>query len=325
MLLRLAQEHRPVESVPTTPREAFRRQLLAGYDEWMHELRGLSIVTREGRVARARELLEALGDRSDPACLIDLTISEIDAFVRSRVAGLRRSSIKEVTGSLRIFLRYLHGSGRTARDLSTSVTSPVLYRYEGIPSALSPDDVLQVLAVTRQDRTHAGQRDYAILMLIATYGMRAGEITALRLDDIDWRNDILHVRHSKTGMASTLPLLREPGEALLNYLKTARPRSAFREIFLRLRAPYRPFTDGSALYAVARNRVDAAGITGSGKKGPHALRHARAVSLLRAGVSLKGIGDILGHRSTVSTGAYLKLATEDLRAVALDIPTAVSP
>ncbi len=205
------------------------------------------------------------------------------------------------------------------------MTSQTLYTYDGIPSALSPQDVHNVLVVTRQDRTTAGLRDYAILMLLATYGLRAGEIASLRLDDIDWRKDTLHVRHSKTGVSSNLPLMREPGDALLKYLKGGRPSCAALEVFLRLRAPHRPFVNGSSLYYVARSRLNAAGIMPPGKKGPHAFRHARAVSLLRATVSLKAIGDILGHRSTLSTGAYLKLATEDLRAVALDVPTEVSP
>ena len=183
----------------------------------------------------------------------------------------------------------------------------------------------KALAVTRQDRTAAGIRDYAILQLLATYGLRAGEITALRLGDIDWKKEVLHIRHSKTGTHSILPLLPEPGEALLMYLQHARPRTAVREVFLRLRAPFRGLKEGSSLYGVARKRVAAAGISTPGKKGPHTFRHARAVSLLRAAVPLKAIGDIMGHRSSVSTGVYLKLATEDLRAVALDVPTAVAP
>jgi len=325
LLLRLINGRWPRQLPPASPREAFHRELLEGYDQWMEELRGLSTETRGGRLAVAREFLDGLDERSDPECLVQLEIRDIDAYIGHRVAGLRRRSIKGLTTSLRAFVRYLHGSGRTSRDLSSSVTSPTLYTYEGIPSALSPQDVHNVLVVTRQDRTTAGLRDYAILMLLATYGLRAGEIVSLRLDDIDWRKDTLHVRHSKTGVSSNLPLMREPGDALLKYLKGGRPSCAAREVFLRLRAPHRPFVNGSSLYYVARSRLNAAGIMPPGKKGPHAFRHARAVSLLRATVSLKAIGDILGHRSTLSTGAYLKLATEDLRAVALDVPTEVSP
>ncbi len=291
----------------------------------MHDLRGLAATTREERVVDAKRILDALGDRSDPDLLKDMDTRDVDAYVHGRSTGLRRSSIKQVTGSLRIFLRYLYGSGRVTRDLTSLVTSPMLYAYEGIPSALRPEDVKQVLSITRQDRTVGGLRDYAVLLLLATYGLRAGEITSLRLEDIDWKRDVLHVRHSKTGAHSSLPLLPEPGEALLAYLKGGRPQTGLREVFLCLPAPLRPFRDGSTLYGTIRNRLSAAGVMPVGKRGPHAFRHARAISLLRAAVPLKAIGDILGHRSEVATGAYLKLATEDLRAVALDIPTAVSP
>ena len=325
LLLRLVHGHWPDEPTPTSRREDFHRSLLSGYDAWMRELRGLAVSTRGERVSDAKRILDALGDRSDPDVLASLEVYDIDAYVRARSAGLRRSSIKCITGSLRIFLRYLYGIGATARDLSSSVTSPTLYAYEGIPSALRPEDVAKALAITRQDITAAGVRDYAILQLLATYGLRAGEVTALRLNDIDWKKDVLHVQHSKTGAHSNLPLLPEPGEALLAYLEHARPPTALREVFLRLRAPHRAFKDGSSLYGVVRARLDAADVTMPGKKGPHTFRHARAVSLLRAAVPLKAIGDILGHRSALSTGAYLKLATEDLRAVALDVPTVVSP
>jgi len=291
----------------------------------MRELRGLSAITRRHRAADAQRILDALGDRGEPEAIKELDICDIDVYVRHRSAGLSRLSIKSFSGNLRIFLRYLHTIGATARDLSVSISCPKMYTYEGIPSALGVEDVAKALAVTRQDRTVAGIRDYAILQLLATYGLRAGEVTALRLDDIDWKKDILHIRHSKTGTRSSLPLLLEPGEALLAYLQRARPRTALRECFLRLHAPFCGLKEGSSLYGVVRKRVVAAGVLMPGKKGPHTFRHARAVSLLRDEISLKAIGDILGHRSSVSTGVYLKLATEDLRAVALDIPTAVSP
>jgi integrase/recombinase XerD len=325
LLLRLAHGHWPRELPPTSRRDDFHRALLGGYDAWMGELRGLSVNTRRDRIADAKRLLDALGDRSDRDGLKSLGANDIDEYVNERSARLRRPSVKCMTGNLRIFLRYLYGIGATARDVSSSVASPTLYAYEGIPSALRPEDVAKTLAVTRQDRTAAGVRDYAILQLLATYGLRAGEVTALRLDDIDWKRDILHVRHSKTGTHSSLPLLRAPGEALLAYLERARPQAALREVFLCQKAPYRAFKDGSSLYRTVRNRLNAARVTTPGKKGPHAFRHARAVSLLRAAIPLKAIGDILGHRSALSTGAYLKLATEDLRAVALDVPMAVSP
>jgi integrase len=205
------------------------------------------------------------------------------------------------------------------------VIGPRIYADEDIPSALRGEDVQRVLKVTRGDRSVVGLRDYAILTLLATYGLRAGEIVRLRLEDIDWRREVLRVRHSKTGTYSELPLLREPGEAVLRYLEKSRPQSTHREVFLRILAPHRPFKNGSILNCVTRARLQQAGITPEGRKGPHAFRHARAVSLLRSGATLKIIGDVLGHTSPQATGEYLKLATEDLRAVGLELPSGVSP
>jgi site-specific recombinase XerD len=303
----------------------FHRKLLNSYDIWMDQVRGLARVTRVQRIKQAHEFMRGIGRRSDPNRLHELQVRDIDAYLSCRTQGLRRASIGRLTSGIRVFLRYLHENGETARDLSVSVTGPILYAYEDIPSALLAEDVEKVLATTRRNRTLSGRRDYAILMLLATYGLRCGEITALRVDDFDWKNEVLLVRHSKNKTFSKLPLLPEAGEAVLNYLEKGRPRSAVREVFLCLNAPYRAFPDGSSLYAVIRKRLDAAGIVRHGKKGPHAFRHARAVSLLRAAVPLKEIGDILGHRSPKSTRAYLKLATEDLRGVALELPGEVSP
>ena len=199
----------------------------------------------------------------------------------------------------------------------------MLYAFESIPSALRAEDVKEVLAVTRQDCTSKGIRDYAILMLISKYGIRSGEVATLRLDDVDWRQEVIRIRHIKTGAISYLPLLPEAGEAVLKYLQDSRPRTSFREIFIRVCAPYRPFRCGSSLYRLVRHRLETANVITTGKRGPHAFRHARAVSMLRATVSVKDIGDLLGHRAADSTLVYLKLATEDLRAVALEIPTGV--
>ena len=235
-------------------------------------------------------------------------------------AGLRRRSLKDVAERLRSLMRFLHRTGRIGIDLAPRIIGPVLYAYESIPSALSAEQISAVLKNTRKDRSPMGYRDYAILLLLSTYGLRDGEIKHLRLEDIDWRAETLHIRHSKTGANSQLPLMAEVGEALLNYLRQGRPKTEAREIFIRTRAPYRPLF----LYSEVRWRLEAAGVKPLGKCGPHAFRHARAVTLLRASVPRKVIGDLLGHRSEEATLAYLKLATEDLRAIALEIPEARS-
>ncbi|HUQ90430.1 MAG TPA: site-specific integrase [Bryobacteraceae bacterium] len=323
VFLRLVHGHWPVIATSVTASEAFHRELVQGYDTWMRELRGLASVTRSTRTTHALQFLTELGPRGDHESLAQLGVRDIDACLQQRCRGLGRRTIEGYTVCLRSFLRYLHGSGRTVVDLSSTVLGPRIYDDEQVPSALRPEEVQAVLEVTRRDCSPIGRRDYAFLMLLATYGLRAGEIVALRLEDIDWKKDVLRVRHSKTGADSELPLLREPGEAVLSYLAKARPESEHRELFLQVRAPYRAYKSGSILNCVIGARLKMAGITPLGRKGPHAFRHARAVSLLRAAVPLKIIGDVLGHKSAESTAVYLKLATEDLRAVGLSIPKEV--
>ncbi len=326
MLLRVVHGRWPVAPAPATALEAFHRDVVHGYDTWMHELRGLATETRWERTTQALWFLKGLGPRGDQSGLMGLSVRNVDEYIQQRCAGLRRRSIKDYTSNLRVFLRYLYGSAQTASDLSRTVIGPRIYDYEDIPSALRPEEVQKVLEVARQDLSPTGRRDYAMLMLLATYGLRAGEVIALRLEDLDWKKEVLRVRHSKTAAHSELPLLREPGEALLGYLQKGRPKSVYREIFLYAHAPYRPFKrNATGLYSAVQYRLAAAGVTPCGKRGPHAFRHARAVSLLRAAVSIKTIGDVLGHRSAHSTGVYLKLATQDLRAVGLEIPSEVSP
>ncbi len=315
----------PITTARVSPNHAFHQQIVREYDARLRDLRGLAEPTRRKRIAFALQLLSALGSHSTRERLVGLGIRQIDAFLQQRCANLARASIEGWTAFLRDFLRYLYGSGRIATDLSDSIIGPRIYEYGNTPFALTHQEVKNVLAVTRRDLSPAGRRDYALLMLLATYGMRGSEIVALRLEDIEWRKELLRVRHSKTGSYSELPLLRAAGEAVLQYLRKARPQSAHRQVFLRVHAPYQPFTMASSLGGLISARLKAAGVTRPGNKGARAFRHARAVSLLRAGAPLKNIGDVLGHKSATSTAVYLKLATDDLRAVGLDLPKGVAP
>lgn len=324
VLLRLIHGKWPIPASPATELEAYHRDIVDDYDTWLRDLRGLSQITRSRRTKFARDFLAWHGPQADRTGLANLSVRDVDAYLRQCCNGLRRRSIESHTVCLRDFLRHLHRSGQAATDLAGTVIGPRIYDHEDIPSALRADEVQRVLAVARENRSPAGLRDYAILILLATYGLRAGEIVSLRLEDVDWRRDVLHVYHSKTGTSSQLPLLREPGEAVLRYLEKARPPSTYREVFLRIPAPHRPFRSGSALYSVTNARLQAAGITPQGRKGPHSFRHARAERLLHSGIPLNVIGDVLGHRSSAAVGIYLKLATHDLRDVGLELPGRVS-
>ncbi len=316
-LLRLVQKRWPPEPPAASPVGALCRSVCNEYREWLHVQRGLAKASIRVLMWEGRHFLSWYISRGPADDLTGLDIRDIDIYFETRAAGLRRRSLKDVAERLRSMLRFLQRTGRIDVDLAPRIISPVLYAYESIPSALSAEQISAVLKCTRKDRSPMGHRDHAILLLLSTYGLRDGEITRLRLEDIDWRAEKLHIRHSKTGASSQLPLMAEVGEALLNYLRRGRPETDAREIFIRTRAPYRAL---SSLYSEVRWRLEAAGVKPHGKCGPHAFRHARAVTLLRASVPRKVIGDLLGHRSEEATLPYLKLATEDLRAIALEIP-----
>jgi integrase/recombinase XerD len=316
-LLRLALKRWPPEPATSDAGELLCREVCDQYQTWLREERGLAVASIDALMWEARYFCAWYIGRSDTPSFMDLGIQDVDSYFEMRAPGLRRKSLKDVAERLRSLMRHLHRTGRTAVDLAPQIIAPMLYAYETIPSTLSLDQIATVLKSARKDQSPMGLRDYAILQLLSTYGLRAGEITHLKLNDIDWRADTLHIHHSKTGAHSLLPLLESVGEALINYLRDGRPQTDTREIFIRSRAPYRRMV---RIYSEVLRRMEAAGVKPSGKRGPHIFRHARAVSLLRASVPRKVIGDVLGHRSTEATIPYLKLATEDLRAIALEIP-----
>ncbi|AXC15595.1 Mobile element protein [Acidisarcina polymorpha] len=157
-------------------------------------------------------------------------------------------------------------------------------------------------------------RARAVLLLFAIYGLRSGEVSRLLLSDFDWSAETFLVTHSKRGGRQPYPLQHEVGEAVLEYVVKCRPRTGSRHVFLTLHAPYRSVSPAS-LWALTSRRIKAAGIQ-CRRSGPHCLRHACATHLLQEGVSLKEIGDLLGHRSAISTGIYAKVDISMLRRVA---------
>jgi site-specific recombinase XerD len=316
-LLRLVQGQWPPEPDVVGPEATLRHEICLKYETWLRDERGLASASIVALLAEARHFLVWQLDRSGAQSLGCLSVRDIDLYIDARAPGQRRVSLKDYAERLRSLLRYLYRTRYLASDLAAHVVSPMLYAYEGVPSILEPDQIAAVLETTKRDTSPMGLRDYAMLLLLATYGMRSGEVRNLTIEDIDWRSESLRVRHSKTGACSHLPLLSQVGEALLAYLRHGRPRTDRREVFMRSRAPYRPLRN---LHGEIHRRLLAARVKPPGKSGPHIFRHARAVEMLRASVPQKIIGDVLGHRSTEATIPYLKLATEDLRAIALDVP-----
>ena len=316
-LLRLAQGNWPPDAEMIGPDDEHRHEICREYEAWLREERGLASASIAALMWEARNFLRWQFDRAGAASLETLSIVDIDLYMDMRAPGLRRKSLADVAERLRSVVRHLHRTGRIPTDLTPHIIGPMLYAYEDVPSTLERSQIAAVLATTQEDRSPRGLRDYAILQLLATYGLREGEICRLRLDDVDWRAESLRICHTKTNAYSYMPLMVTVGEALLDYLRLGRPQVEVREIFVRSCAPYIAMTN---LYGMIRGRLAAAGVVPAGKRGPHVFRHARAVEMLRASVPQKIIGDVLGHRSTESTNTYLKLATDDLRAVALKVP-----
>jgi site-specific recombinase XerD len=282
----------PTAPSANTPWDCFTKRVCDGYGGWLTEVHGLSAGTLEKNSPIAAALLAWLGQQPESRSLERLSTDDIDRFLASRLPPLRRATRLGVCSSLRSFLRYLHYAKYIPRDLAVMVTQPSHYQFEEIPCSFTPEQVEGVLAAARKDRSPTGLRDYAILLLLATYGLRGGEVRRLKLDDIEWRGERLRIHQSKTGAESVLPLVEPVAEALLDYLQHGRPNTSEREVFLRAYA----------------------------RRGAHAFRFARAISMMRASVSLKWIGDLLGHHHSDSTQTYIRLAMDDLRELSLELP-----
>ena len=188
-----------------------------------------------------------------------------------------------------------------------------------IPSVWDQELVVRLLEAV--DRSSAkGKRDFAILLLACRLGLRVGDIRTLKLDQIHWEDSTIEVTQSKTGMPLSLPLTNEVGEALIDYLKSGRPQTAYREVFLKVNPPFDPFIENSNLHHIVTYWRQLAGIRfrTPQKRGMHSLRHTLATRLLEKGTPFTTIAGILGHTSLESTRIYAKADVEALRSVALD-------
>jgi len=288
------------------------------YREHLGQVRGLATSTQAEYRRVALKLLDFLGFDHDQAVLTTLEGPQLDAFVRSLAKGCGLSKLQNRASFLRSFLRFLAGRGDIVAGLDQSFDGPRVPRRECLPRALPWETVLAFLAGISRD-TAKGRRDYAMFLLIATYGLRSSEIAALLLDDISWRSAQFRVQRPKVLAPITLPLTDEAGAALADYLRHGRPQSTHRAVFLTLRQPTRPLSTGGIRSAFSR-RIAAGDLSIEGKMGPHSLRHSLALRLLRQQASVKVIGDLLGHRSVASTGGYLRVHEEHLRIAALDLP-----
>jgi len=305
---------RPRRLEPLTPHE----QLLSRYEEHLAKVRGFAESSVGNHVRTASQFLSHVRCDDQSSRLPGLTASDIESFVRDSGQRLARTSLQQVVAHLRGFLRFLVATGEGSPGLADTIDTPRVYRHEQLPRSLPWQTVTAFLASIDRG-TAVGLRDYTMLLLIAAYGLRVSEIASLTLDDIHWREGWLQVPRPKTRNAIRLPLTDPVESALVHYLREARPMGVVcRHLFLRSRAPLGPLKRTAVSMVFERwARKSTLEIPFSGA---HCLRHSYAVHLLRSGVCVKTIGDLLGHRDMESTTVYLRLATEDLREVALPMP-----
>jgi len=242
--------------------------------------------------------------------LSELTPASITDFINDRAKTLHKPGMLDTTGALRVFLSYLRREGVIANDLARSVPRGRVYRQASIPRAISWLDVERLLASV-DCRSDLGKRDYAILSLLASYGLRAREVAALCLDDVDWRRSQISIPMRKGGHSTRYPLSATVGEAIIAYLRVRRTDIADRQIFLVAKSPYTPMRH-SAVSCMVSGRMRSIGIQ-IARAGSHTLRHACVQHLVEADLPFKVIGDYVGHRNPASTLVYGKVAVHKLR------------
>jgi len=295
---------------PSPPQPAYPSQLSA----WASfvQAEGLSESTAHNYVWWIQSFLQWLKQQEMP--LRQVTLAVVDGFMRHLSSKpLSRVSLATAAKVLRRFTHYAYEQGWWRRDWAPAILSPRLFRQEDLPLGPAWTDVPRLIAANDGARP-IHLRNRAILLLLAVYGLRSGEVRGLRLEDIDWTRRILRVRRSKTARVQEHPLTSATGTAIQRYLKKARPPCARQELFLTCHAPFRRLSAG-ALYHLTSSLLQRLDIA-SPKRGPHALRHANATYLLNSGFSLKAVGDHLGHRNLSTTRVYAKVDLAGLRAVA---------
>lgn len=292
-------------------------QFVSEFDAYLESACGLACGTRR----EYRRFVESFLTNWNPGDHLnwqELGADALCTYVRRELSSKQRKPSSSPFKALRAMLRYLDFKGEKHAGLDAVLPRMRSLRYSGVPLTLSVAEVEQVISCAVAENSIHPLRNKAIVVLLARTGIRAGEATKLTLDDIDWGNGIIHVRNAKFSLDRDLPLLREVGRALFNYVKHERPSSIHRAIFLTSQFA-RPFCFPGAISRIARQALKRANINPS-RGAAHLLRYAAATNMLKGGASFKSIADVLGHRSLDSTAIYAKLDLPSLQGIAMPWP-----
>jgi integrase len=302
---------------PARPTTALFETWVPSYIDFLQEHRGVSGSTLRKNVLALHEFtefLEGLGIRD----LRSIKATHVHDFCMN--PGSRKPiTWTSIVGIVRRFLKYVFIHQGTEQNLSFAAVGARYYNYSGLQDVLTEQELDKLLvSIDRSDAV--GKRDYTMLLLAARYGMRPSDIRKIGLDDIRWREGCIALCQSKTGRELILPLLPEVSEALIGYLRGGRPSTHVRNVFVRHKAPFEPFAPGNNLSGVMSKALSKAGLgERTGARGFYLLRHTLATRMLRADITIKMIGDILGHVSTNSTLGYTKIDLPALRSASLSI------
>lgn len=314
-------QQRHIIPLPKRSRERLTAagRCLRGYERYLREDRALARATIRNYLPFIGELLKGrFGDGR--VNLSALRARDVVRFVQSRAPHLHLKRAKVMTTALRSFLRYTRMRGAVKLDLAAAVPVVANWSMPSIPRAIAPEQVRQLLASIDR-RTPIGRRDYAIILLLARLGLRAGEVVSLELEDIDWSAGTLSVR-GKRGHRNEMPLPPEVGKAIAVYLRHGRPQSASRCVFLRTRAPIGGFQGTVGVISIVRHRLQRTRIK-TPTHGAHQFRHGLACQMLRHDASLAEIGALLGHRHPDTTRIYSKVDLKALHTLAQRWPGGV--
>lgn len=288
-------------------------ELVEDYVSFLRVQRGLCHEYLQDIRRRCAALLAQIST-SESADLKTVRPEAIHRFLVAEGKRCGRTTLSQTCSILRGFLAFLKRRGVMTTDLSSVVVAPRVYQHERCPRFLTPAEIEKVLSVIDR-QSSLGRRDYAMLLLLSVYGLRGIEVVRLQFDDLDWRTQRLHVRRRKAGNHTTYPLAVSVGEAIVEYLRLGRPTSTRREVFLASVAPFVPLTCDT-LSHYARKYIAQAGVQVE-RPGTHTFRYSCAQQLIAEGMSLKVIGDYLGHMDPNSTQRYTKIAVDQLREVAM--------
>jgi integrase/recombinase XerD len=292
--------------------------VLRAFADHLARRRGSPPQTVTKKLDHIAKLLEYLA--SQGKSWRSMRLVTIDAFLIETSQRFARSTVADIAGSIRSFCRFLLATGRISVDLAESVVAPVQRKHERPRRALPWEDVQRLLRSV-DPSTPTGLRDYAILLMMSVYGLGAGEVIHLQLQDIDWDAATLKVVRPKTGVAFTLPLLPTVGKALARYLRYSRPPSTVtRHVFAQMNIPFGPLSGSSAVRHIVVKHAKIAGLNAP-YLGSHVLRHSNAARQINLGTRPQVLSDLLGHRDPESVSAYVRIASQSLRDVSLPVPT----